>query len=142
MWSYNFGWHRKQHCCNKQWLLLNAWEIVVNAFHSNELSALRNTFYPEYKLIINYNVYNYIHTCKNVASLPCFLSVCCSLFYQSVFFFLVFKGSWAKETLIYSFLQYQGKPSFRLLINLCNMYLTRLERNGPKNDSIMRLNEV
>ena len=39
---------------NDQWLLLKPellWLLIVNALQLNELSALRNTFYPEYKYL-------------------------------------------------------------------------------------------
>ena len=56
---------------NDQWLLLKPellWLLIVNALQLNELSALRNTFYPEYKYTYThtytYNTYihTYIHT--------------------------------------------------------------------------------
>ena len=118
MWSYNFGWHTKQHCCNKRWLLLNAWEILVNALHSNELSALRNSFYPEYKHI--YNVYIvYMHArmgqiCLvfSVFAAVCFISQSCFLFpVHGALQGLLSKGD---HKVIYRF--------FRLLINLCNIF--------------------
>ena len=42
---------------NDQWLLLKPellWLLIVNALQLNELSALRNMFYPEYKYIYIY----------------------------------------------------------------------------------------
>ena len=44
---------------NDQWLLLKPellWLLIVNALQLNELSALRNTFYPEYKYIYFTNI--------------------------------------------------------------------------------------
>ena len=46
---------------NDQWLLLKPellWLLIVNALQLNELSALRNTFYPEYKYLY---IYIYIY---------------------------------------------------------------------------------
>ena len=42
---------------NDQWLLLKPellWLLIVNALQLNELNALRNTFYPEYKYVCMY----------------------------------------------------------------------------------------
>ena len=42
---------------NDWWLLLKPellWLLIVNALQLNELSALRNTFYPEYKYVCMY----------------------------------------------------------------------------------------
>ena len=47
---------------NDQWLLLKPellWLLIINALQLNELSALRNTFYPEYKYIYIY-IYIYL----------------------------------------------------------------------------------
>ena len=55
-WSFNATQCQK----NDQWLLLKPkllWLWIVNALQLNELSALRNTFYPEYKYLY---IYTYI----------------------------------------------------------------------------------
>ena len=42
---------------NDRWLLLKPellWLLIVNALQLNELNALRNTFYPEYKYVCMY----------------------------------------------------------------------------------------
>ena len=42
---------------NDRWLLLRPellWVLIVNALQLNELSAIRNTFYPEYKYVCMY----------------------------------------------------------------------------------------
>ena len=60
---------------NDQWLLLKPellWLLIVNALQLNELSALRNTFYPEYKYLYIYiyiyiyffHTINYYHNCR------------------------------------------------------------------------------
>ena len=46
--------HTKQHCHNKRSMITPEawtprWLLIVNALQLNELSVLRNTFYPEYK---------------------------------------------------------------------------------------------
>ena len=52
---------------NDQWLLLKPELLWFNSQCSsstvNELSALRNTFYPEYKYLSFYNLYNIISWC-------------------------------------------------------------------------------
>ena len=52
-----FSDHSKQHCRNKRSMITpEAWTpvTIVNALQLNELSALRNTFYPEYKYVCMY----------------------------------------------------------------------------------------
>ena len=76
---------------NDQWLLLQPellWLLIVNALQLNELSALRNTFYPEYKYSFLFlYVFHCFSMCSSVFS--CFstfyhLSLCGPIF-SSVF---------------------------------------------------------
>ena len=76
---------------NDQWLLLKPellWLLIVNALQLNELSALRNTFYPEYKYSFLFlYVFHCFSMCSSVFS--CFstfshLSLCGPIF-SSVF---------------------------------------------------------
>ena len=56
VWSEIVGPHSSGNF-NDQWLLLKPellWLLIVNALQLNELSALRNTFYPEYKYVCMY----------------------------------------------------------------------------------------
>ena len=133
MWSYNFGWHTKQHCCNKRWLLLNAWEILVNALHSNELSAFQNSFYPEYKAYTQCIYYIYMHARMWQICLVFSVFAAVVLSVSLVFFFqcmVHFKGSWAKETTK----SFTGSLGFW---STYAIYSTRLVRNGPKNGSVL-----
>ena len=48
---------------NDRWLLLKPyllWLLTVNVLHLNELNALRNTFYPEYKFFLYLHLHIYI----------------------------------------------------------------------------------
>ena len=72
---------------NDQWLLLQPellWLLIVNALQLNELSALRNTFYPEYKYSFLFlYVFHCFSMCSSVFS--CFstfshLSLCGPIF--------------------------------------------------------------
>ena len=47
VWSYNFGPHET--ALSQLTMITPKLEVKVNALQSNELNALRNTFYPEYK---------------------------------------------------------------------------------------------
>ena len=53
-----------------QWLLLKPellWLLTVNALQINELGALRNTFYPEYKYLYIYLYIYLVHFWKTLA---------------------------------------------------------------------------
>ena len=63
VWSEIVGPHSSGNF-NDQWLLLKPellWLLIVYALQLNELSALRNTFYPEYKYVSMYVGFPSLH---------------------------------------------------------------------------------
>ena len=85
-----------------------------------------------------YNVY-IIYTCMQECGKFVFsVFAAVVLSFSLVFFFRCMHGalqgllSKGDHKVIYSFLQYHGKPNFRLLINLCNICNKTSKEMGPK----------